>query len=97
MSQVTIDDVKKVAVLSGLALADDEFELYRDQFNEILSYVEQLNAVDLTGLEPTYQVTGLSNVTRPDDIIDYGIGTKELLENAPDSQDNQIKVRRVLG
>lgn len=96
MSQVTVDDVKKVASLSGLSLPEDELELYRDQFNEILSYVEQLNAVDLEGLEPTYQVTGLSNVTRPDEIIDYGISAEALLQNAPDQQDKQIKVRRVL-
>lgn len=96
MSQITIDDVKKVANLSGLLLSADELELYRTQFEEILNYVEQLNTVDLAGLEPTYQVTGLTNVTRDDEIIDYKVSTASLLENAPAQQDNQIKVRRVL-
>lgn len=96
MSQITIDDVKKVASLSGLLLSDDDLELYRGQFEEILAYVEQLNSVDLSGLEPTYQVTGLTNVTRTDEIIDYKVSTEKLLENAPAQQDNQIKVRRVL-
>jgi aspartyl/glutamyl-tRNA(Asn/Gln) amidotransferase C subunit len=51
---------------------------------------------DVSGLEPTYQVTGLKNVMREDKTIDYGYQTKDLLKNAPAVEDNQFKVKRVL-
>lgn len=97
MSKISISDVKKIAKLSGLTLSDDEAELYRTQFETILGYIEQLNDLDIAGIEPTYQVTGLKNVTRADEVIDYGVSTEELLKNAPETEANQIKVRRVLG
>jgi Asp-tRNA(Asn)/Glu-tRNA(Gln) amidotransferase C subunit len=52
--------------------------------------------LDTTGVEPTYQVTGLANVDRVDEVIDYGISQQALLQNAPRTQDNQIKVPKVL-
>jgi aspartyl-tRNA(Asn)/glutamyl-tRNA(Gln) amidotransferase subunit C len=61
-----------------------------------LDYVEVLNQVDVAGLEPTYQVTGLKNVTRPDEIKDYGYEPRGLLKNAPATQDNQFRVKRIL-
>ena len=97
MSKITVSDVQKIAQLSGLKLSDEELELYREQFEAILGFVEQLDSLDTTGVEPTYQVTGLKNVTRKDEIIDYGVSTEELLKNAPETENNQIKVRRVLG
>lgn len=96
MSSISIDDVKKLAVLSALTVTDDEATALLTQLNEILGFVEQLNEVDTTGLEPTYQVTGLENVMREDEIIDYGLSRDDLLKNAPDQQDGHIKVKRVL-
>lgn len=96
MSTITTDDVQRIAALSGLALSPEELEQHRTQFEEIIGYVEKLNDVDTSGIEPTYQVTGLKNVTRADELIDYGVSTKDLLANAPDKLDDQIKVRRVL-
>jgi aspartyl-tRNA(Asn)/glutamyl-tRNA(Gln) amidotransferase subunit C len=96
-SKVTIDDVQKLAKLSALQVADDEAEKLRSELERIISFVQQLDSVDTTGIEPTYQVTGgLKNVTRADKVIDYGVSQAELLKNAPSSQDTQIKVRRVL-
>ncbi len=96
MSLLSTSDVQKIATLSGLVLTDDQLVHYKSQFEEILQYVKQLDDVDVTGLEPTYQVTGLSNITRVDEVIDYGVSQAELLKNAPDQQDGSIKVRRVL-
>ena len=97
MPKVSIDDVKKLAKLSALSVTDDEAEKLAGQLEDILGYVEQLNDVDTTGLEPTYQVTGLNNVTRKDELINYGLGREDLLKNTPDQKDGQIKVKRVLG
>ena len=59
-------DVKHVARLANLPLSSDEEEKYSQQLSEILEYVDQLNEVDTSSVEPTYNVTGLNNVTRED-------------------------------
>lgn len=95
-TKISIDDVKKLAQLSALTVTDDEVEALRGQLEEILGFVGQLSEVDTTGVEPTYQVTGLKNVWRKDQVIDYYLDRDALLGNAPDQQAGQIKVRRVL-
>lgn len=97
MSTITVDDVQKLAQLSAISISDDDAARLAAQLVDILGYVEQLGEVDTTGLRPTYQVTGLENVARPDEIIDYGLSRDELLANAPESEDGAIKVERVLG
>jgi len=96
MSKLSRDDVLKLASLSRLKLSDDEIERFRDELSRILDYVEMLNNADTEGLEPTYQVTGLKNVTRADETRDYGYKVESLLKNAPALQDGQFKVKRVL-
>ena len=56
-----------------------EVERFREELSSILDYVEILNGADTDGLEPTYQVTGLKNVTRADETKDYGYKTADLL------------------
>ena len=63
-------DVKKVAKLSNLRLSDSEEKEFEGQLNEILSYIELLNTIDTSSVEPTAQVTGLKNVTRNDRFTD---------------------------
>lgn len=96
MSKLSRDDVLKLARLSRLRLSDEEVEKFGPELSKILNYVEMLKAVDVAGLEPTYQVTGLKNVMRPDEVIDYGYQAADLLRGAPASKDNQFKVKRVL-
>ena len=85
-----------MARLAKLELTDKEVDQFQKEMGEILGYVEQLQKVDVSDLEPTYQVTGLKNVTRADEVKDYGVTPKELLKNAPAVEDGQIKVKRVL-
>ena len=96
MPKLTRDDVLKLAALSRLKLSDEEIEKLRGELSEILNYVEMLDKVDVEGLEPTYQVTGLKNVFRDDEIKDYGYPVEALLKNAPAIQDGQFKVKRVI-
>lgn len=96
MAKLTRDDVLKLAQLARLHLTDEEVEEYRAELSEILQYVEQLSAVDVEGLEPTNQVSGLTNVTREDEVLDYGYNPADLLESVPETQDNQIKTKRIL-
>lgn len=96
MSKLSRDDILALARLSRLRLTEGEVVKLQSELSEILDYVETLNSVDTKGLEPTYQVTGLQNVSRPDEIKNYGYQPADLLKNAPEIIDNQFKVKRVI-
>ena len=96
MAKLSRDDVLKLARLARLHLSDDEIERFQDEISTILGYVEQLQEVNLDGIQPTYQVTGLKDITRPDVVKDYGTSAEELLKNAPATKDGHIKVKRML-
>lgn len=97
MAKLSHEDVLKLAKLARLHLTEEETDQFAAELGEILSYVEQLGAVDTRGLNPSYQLTGLTNVTRPDEVIDYGMTPDDLLKNAPATQNNLVKVKRMLG
>lgn len=97
MADLTREDVLKLARLARLQLTDEEVESFRQEISEVLGYVKQLDDVDVSGLEPTSQVTGLKNVMRDDQVIDYGVSPKDLLKLAPKTQDGHIKVKRMIG
>jgi len=97
MADLTRDDVLKLARLARLTISDEEAETYRTELTNILQYVEQLQQADVTGLQPTSQVTGLTNVTRDDEVADYGASPDDLLRGAPHTLDRQIKVKRMIG
>jgi aspartyl-tRNA(Asn)/glutamyl-tRNA(Gln) amidotransferase subunit C len=96
MAKLSHNDVLKLARLARLHLSDAEVTKFQDEISTILEYVEQLQSVDLSKLEPTSQVTGLTNVTRPDEEKDYGTTPEDLLKNAPATEGGQIKVKRML-
>jgi aspartyl-tRNA(Asn)/glutamyl-tRNA(Gln) amidotransferase subunit C len=96
MAKLTREDVLKLAHLARLEIEESEIDRYQTELNEILKYVEQLQNVPVADLPPTDQVTGLTNVTRADELIDYGYKPADLLKNVPDVVDNQIKVKRFL-
>lgn len=96
MADLTKDDVLKLAMLSRLKLSDDEVAEFQKEINEILGYVHMLDGVDTAELKPTYQVTGLSNVSRDDVIINYGVSRDDLLKNLPARDEQHIKVKRML-
>ena len=68
MAKLTIDEVKHVAKLSNLSMNDEEIATYQKQLSEVINYVEELQEVDVEGVEPTNQTTELINVTRSDEI-----------------------------
>lgn len=97
MTTLTREDVLKLARLSRLSLTDEEVDEYLAELTAVLQYVEKLQAVDTDGLQPTTQVTGLTNVMREDTVADYGVSREDLLQLAPQTQDGQIKVKRMIG
>jgi aspartyl-tRNA(Asn)/glutamyl-tRNA(Gln) amidotransferase subunit C len=96
MGKLSREDILKLASLSRLALSDDEVTEFTDEISEILKYVEQLQSIDIDGVTPTNQVTGLTNVTRTDEVVDYGYKPGDLLKNAPTVEDNLLKVKRMI-
>lgn len=96
MTQISRDEVQHLAQLSSLALPDDEITSLQTDLEAILEYVAKLGELDTSGVEPTYQVSGLENVWRKDEIDDYGIDRDKLLSLAPEAYDGQIKVPKVL-
>ena len=97
MAKLNREDVLKLAHLARLDLTDEEVEEFSQELSEILQYVEQLQDVDVSGLKPTNQVTGLQNVMLDDELKDYGYEAADLLKNVPEVKDNQIKVKRIIG
>ncbi len=96
MSKLTRDDVLKLARLSRLQLTDEEIDQFGAEISALLEYVTQLHEVNLEGIEPTYQVTGLKNVMRPDEVMDYGPDQQALLQNAPATEKGHFKVKRMV-
>jgi len=97
MAKLSREDILKLAQLARLGLTDDEVTEFSTELTAILQYVEQLSSVDVEGLAPTSQVTGLTNVTRADEVVDYGYEPLDLLKNVPITDNNQIKVKRMIG
>lgn len=97
MTKLSREDILRLAELARLGLSEAEVDEFSSELSAILQYVEQLSSVDVNDLEPTSQVTGLTNVTRPDEIRSYGYTPDELLKNVPDVENNYIKVKRMIG
>ncbi len=75
-------DVRHIAKLANLAMSDDEIRRMTRELDAIVGYVEQLQQVDTAGVEPIANVTGLANVTRPDEPRPM-FSPAETLGNAP--------------
>ena len=93
--KITLAEVEHVARLARLALDADEKEHMRSQLDAILGYVEQLRRVNTDGVEPTAHVLPLVNVLR-DDEVRPSYPVEAMLANAPDAQDGQFRVPRIL-
>ncbi len=96
MTHVSREDVLHLAQLSNLQLEDAEIDTLQANVGATLDYVEKLGELDTEGIEPTYQVTDLENISRNDNVIDYQVSREQLLTLAPEQANHQIKVPKVL-
>jgi aspartyl-tRNA(Asn)/glutamyl-tRNA(Gln) amidotransferase subunit C len=97
MSTLSREDVLRIAELARLDLTADEVELFTRQLGGILEYVEQIRALDTTGVPPTSHA-----INRPlerDDVTHDTLPRAEALANAPDAapESGLFKVPRVFG
>jgi aspartyl-tRNA(Asn)/glutamyl-tRNA(Gln) amidotransferase subunit C len=88
-------EVEHVAWLAHIELSNEEKELFTEQFNEILDYFKRIDEIDTEGVEPTYNVLDLSNVSRKDKPIPP-LATEEALKNAPRKDRKFIKAPRIV-
>ncbi len=88
--------VLHIAELANLAFSDEEYDRITDQLNEILGWVEQLNRLDTSSVEPTVQVLDSQRRLR-EDRAGGSMVNDEALANAPESDAGLFKVPRVIG
>ena len=81
---ISINDVTKVAKLSRLALSEKELQTNTEQLGKILHYVEKLNALDTSQVEPMITATASGNVFRPD-VVRPSLDRADALASAPAS------------
>lgn len=87
--------VEYVALLGRLDLTEAEKEKYTEQLNAILGYMEMLNKLDTTNIEPTAHVLPLYNVFR-DDVVKPSMDRDKVIANAPAQVDGQFKVPKIV-
>jgi aspartyl-tRNA(Asn)/glutamyl-tRNA(Gln) amidotransferase subunit C len=87
--------VRRIAHLARIAVNDDEIEHLQGELNAILAFVEQLNEVDVTGVEPMTSVTPMSMKKRADVVTDGG-DADAILANAPAREDHYFVVPKVV-
>jgi aspartyl-tRNA(Asn)/glutamyl-tRNA(Gln) amidotransferase subunit C len=96
MSKIGTTEVERIAKLARIGLNADELASMSSELGNILEFVERLQSVDIEGVGPTDQVTGLEDVWR-EDVVAPGPGREALLANVPEQKDGYIVVKRVLG
>lgn len=84
--QLDKEKVQKVAKLANLSLTPQEEEKFASQLSKILGYIDELNSVDTSEVEPTFNVVDKSNVLR-EDLAKLGLLQEDALSNAPSSKD----------
>jgi aspartyl-tRNA(Asn)/glutamyl-tRNA(Gln) amidotransferase subunit C len=94
---MTIDEqtVDKIAHLARLELAADEKQAMIKDMNKILGFMDKLNEVNTTGIEPLVYMTAEPNVLR-EDVVKQEITTEEALQNAPDHDESHFLVEKVI-
>ena len=84
-----------MGILAKLELSDEEKESAKKDMGEMLDYIDKLNELDTTGVEPMSHVFPVHNVFR-EDVVVNGDGSKETLANAPEMKDGGFKVPKTI-
>lgn len=93
--RLTQGQVEHVAKLSYLELAPEELEHYTKDLTSIIRYIEKLNEIDTTNVQPTYQVNAVTNVMRDDEARE-SLAPSLLLQMAPQHDDHAIQVPKII-
>lgn len=94
MTKLTKEEVLHIAKLANLTLTEEEVETFCEQLSETLDYVGRLDELKTENVLPTFQTTGLKNVTR-EDVIEPSLSQEEALKNAKDTHKGYFKTKAV--
>ncbi|MDF1612875.1 MAG: Asp-tRNA(Asn)/Glu-tRNA(Gln) amidotransferase subunit GatC [Stygiobacter sp.] len=89
------EDVKYIASLAKLKFDENEIEKFTEQFNEIISYIEKLNELDTSNVEPLAHPFESNNVFRNDE-LKKSASTEEALKNSPSKTEEFFRVPKVI-
>ncbi|MGB1266132.1 MAG: Asp-tRNA(Asn)/Glu-tRNA(Gln) amidotransferase subunit GatC [Nereida ignava] len=92
---IDIDTARKVAKLARIKVEDDALPALATEFSNILGFIEQLNEVDVEGVEPMTSVTP-QRLYRREDVVADGNQPKAVLKNAPDAREGFFAVPKVV-
>ena len=96
MANVISDEmIEYVGILAKLELSDEEKEQAKQDMGRMLDYIDQLNELDTSGVEPMSHVFPVENVFR-EDVVTNGDDRDEMLANAPQSKDGAFKVPKTV-
>jgi aspartyl-tRNA(Asn)/glutamyl-tRNA(Gln) amidotransferase subunit C len=89
------ETVKNVAKLARLGMSEEDIDVFGSQLSVILQNIAILQEADVSGVSPTAHASRLTNIMRPD-MPQPSYPPEVLLANAPDQEENCLKVRAVL-
>ncbi|MCS7298588.1 MAG: Asp-tRNA(Asn)/Glu-tRNA(Gln) amidotransferase subunit GatC [Spirochaetia bacterium] len=92
---MTKDIVKKVAELSRLRFSEEELEKFTEEFSNIVSFVEMINELDTSGVEPSPYPINIINEPREDIVVESG-KVEDMLKNSPKRKSEFIVVPKVI-
>jgi len=93
--KITKEEVRHVAYLARLKFKEEEEQLFTAQLNRILDYMEQLEKVDTSEVEPTFHAVTRTNVFREDSVAP-SISQDLTLSNAPDRDRGFFRVPKII-
>jgi len=92
---VDADTVRRIGRLARIRITEEEVAAFEGELNAILGFVEQLNAVDVEGVEPMTSVTPMQ-LRRREDVVSDGGYAEKIVANAPISEDDFFMVPKVV-
>jgi aspartyl-tRNA(Asn)/glutamyl-tRNA(Gln) amidotransferase subunit C len=95
MSEIDLETARKVAKLSRIAVADADLPELAQGLSNILTFMEELNEVDVEGVEPMTSVTPMRLKRRVDGVTDGDMQAR-ILSNAPDAREGFFAVPKVV-
>ena len=90
------EEVQKIALLSRIGLKGEEIAQYQKDLSAVFDFFRELETLQTDAVTPIGHITGRTDVMRMDAHEDFGhTGKTAIMENAPDTKDNFLKVRSV--
>ena len=93
---ITESDVRHVAMLARLALSDEQVETLTAELSAVLGHIDELQHLDLEGVQPTAHPLAMTNATRADVVVP-GLSCAEALRNAPETDGTAFVVPAITG